>query len=312
MDTENVCGKRINVLGSVVTKTFFELVRDLQRGEKQQLSQEIVLHLKGEEHFFVATISLVTINNLPKNFGRGALIVLEDVTEVVRANKLRTWQEAAKQMAHEIKNPLTPIQLATQRLQRRFGKTLSEDPAFSQCTNVILEQVALIKGLVVHFSEFATMPGLNSEVADLNQIIQDVACLYRLSYADVDIGVESSEKIPLIMVDIKKIKRVLVNLFDNSIRALQTKYEDRWHCKEIKISTQISEDGRWINLLFADNGSGISPDVRDKLFLPYVSTEKKNMGLGLAIVRDIIALHGGTICLIPSEKGVMFHIQLPI
>lgn len=312
IDTEKVCGKRINIFGAVVTKAFLELVRNLQGGGKQKVSQAIVLTLKGEEHFFVTTISFVMVNNLPKNFEQGALIVLEDVTEVVRANKLRTWQEAAKQMAHEIKNPLTPIQLATQRMQRRFGKTLCEDPVFFQCTDVILEQVALIKSLVVHFSEFATMPALKCEMTNLNKIVQEVACLYRLSYADILIEVELFEEMPEVSIDIKKIKRVLVNLFDNSIRALQARDGDKWACKQIKINTKMSEDGRWVSVLFADNGPGIAQEVRDKLFLPYVSTEKKNMGLGLAIVRDIIALHGGTICLIPSAKGAMFHVQLPI
>lgn len=234
------------------------------------------------------------------------MIVLEDVTEVVKANKLRTWQEAAQQMAHEIKNPLTPIQLATQRLQRRLGKSLCDDPVFFQCTDTILEQVALIKGLVDHFSEFATMPAVQCEPAQVNKIVEEVVRLYRLSYPEELISVHYDEKLPLVFVDVKKIKRVLVNLFDNSIRALGRK------SGTITLKTQQSPDGRWVELLFGDTGPGIAPEVREKLFLPYVSTEKKNMGLGLAIVHDIIAQHGGTILLLPCQKGVMFRIQLPV
>lgn len=310
MNIDTLSGKRISILGADVTQKFFELLKSLRDSYKQQISQEIVLSLKGEERYFVATISLVTINNLPKMFEKGSLIVLEDVSEVVKANKLRTWQEAAKQMAHEIKNPLTPIQLATQRLQRRFGKTLCEDAVFFQCTDVILEQVALIKNLVSHFSEFATMPALQCEQANINQIVQEVVNLYLVSYPDILIKVDLAENIPLIVIDIKKIKRVLVNLFDNSIRALQACDFDRRFCGEIRISTRKVDHESYVELLFADNGPGIAQDVRDKLFLPYVSTGKKNMGLGLAIVCDIIALHGGTICLIPSQKGVMFRIRL--
>jgi two-component system nitrogen regulation sensor histidine kinase NtrY len=215
-------------------------------------------------------------------------------------------------MAHEIKNPLTPIQLATQRLQRRFGKILCDDAVFFQCTNIILKQVALIKSLVMHFSEFATMPALQCEMADINQIVQEITDLYHLSYPDILIHVDLSKELPLISVDVKKIKRVLVNFFDNSIRALQTFEIEKGFQGEIKIITQKSDDKRWIELLFMDNGPGIAREVQDNLFLPYVSTEKKNMGLGLAIVQDIIMLHGGTICLLPCEKGVMFRIQLAV
>ncbi len=310
--TESIMEKRINIFGHIITETFFEMLRNFQTNNKTQLSQEIVLPFDGTEHFFVTTISLVAINNLPKNFEHGALIVLEDVTQLVKANKLRTWQEAAKQMAHEIKNPLTPIQLATQRLQRRLKKTLGNDIVFLQSTNIILEQVALIKNLVTHFSEFATMPLLQRAPANLNHIVKEVACLYNLSYPTISINVDLFEKIPILLIDSKKITRVLVNLFDNSIRALQA---DKTGCLfrgEIKIITQKSNDGLWIELLFADNGPGIAQDIKDKLFLPYVSTEKKNMGLGLAIVRDIITLHGGSICLISSSKGAMFRIRFTI
>lgn len=312
VNVDNLSGKRLSFLGSSVTQSFFSLIRSLRDDAGRQVSEEIVLPLKGEEHYFVTTISLVTINNLPKKFERGALIVLEDVSEVVKANKLRTWQEAAKQMAHEIKNPLTPIQLATQRMQRRFGKTLCEDPVFFQCTDVILEQVALIKNLVAHFSEFATMPALQCELANINQVIQEVVNLYVVSYSNVLIKVDLDQEVPLLLVDIKKMKRVLVNLFDNSIRALQSCDFDRRFRGEIKITTKKIPQEPFVEILFADNGPGIAQDIRDKLFLPYVSSEKKNMGLGLAIVCDIIALHGGTICLIPCEKGVMFRIRLAL
>ncbi len=308
---EKVRGKRINVLGRAVTEKFFALIRELRKTQRQNISQEIVFTLQEEPRFFVTTISFVKVNNLPRNIEQGVLIVLEDVTEVVKANKLRTWQEAALQMAHEIKNPLTPIQLATQRLQRRLGKTLCDDPVFFQCTDVILEQVALIKNLVTHFSEFATLPVMQCELANMQQIVQEVVSLYRISYPETTIITSFDENLPLVAVDIKRIKRVLVNLFDNSMRALLEGPHRKGDGKII-ITLKKTDDDRWIELLFADTGPGIAQEVRDKLFLPYVSTEKKNMGLGLAIVHDIIMQHGGSIVLVPSDIGVVFRILLPM
>lgn len=303
---EQIQGKRISVLGDVIIKDFFDLVRELRRTGKQTISRELIFPLQKESRVFMTTVSFVNKSDV--------LVVLEDITDVVKANKLRTWQEAAQQMAHEIKNPLTPIQLATQRLQRRLGKHLCDDTVFFQSTDIILEQVALIKNLVTHFSEFASMPDLRCEEADLNQIVQEVVRLYAFSYPHVSIKVILSPDLDPVFVDIKKMKRVLVNLFDNSMRALQNGLTQGGHhgSEQITITTRKSYDGRFVELLFGDTGPGIAPEVRDKLFLPYVSTEKKNMGLGLAIVHEIITQHGGAISMLPCSRGVLFCMLVPI
>ena len=228
---------------------------------------------------------------------------------MVKANTIKTWQEAAKQVAHEIKNPLTPIQLATQRLQRKFSlKQLNDEKMFFDCTDTILNQVAVIKELVSHFAEFASMPTPMIELTDINQIIQEILSLYQLSYPSIEFKIDLNVELPQIKTDKQKIKRAFINLFDNSIRALlSTKTSPKILC----INTQ-NHDVNKIKILISDNGPGVAESVKDRLFLPYVSTENKNMGLGLAIVHDTIVQLGGSIQLLQTQQGAAFQIILPI
>lgn len=236
---------------------------------------------------------------------------LDDQNQMMlKMNTLKTWQEAAKQMAHEIKNPLTPIQLATQRMQRKYGQILENDPAFVECTNIILSQVKIIQGLVSHFSKFATMPQLRLEPTCIDDLIRDAAALYQISYPDVTIELIFEPQGCMLNLDKNKMKRVFTNLLDNSVRAIQKM--DNESDKIIKIQSSISEDGNALEIMFSDTGLGISKPMMSKLFLPYVSTEKKNMGLGLAIVSEIILHHGGTIHVEPSDIGAKFKIVLPL
>jgi len=302
-----ICDKRISIAGTHIVQTFFKALRNMtQILHKTCHTQEHIFTINGEDRSFVVTLSIVLINNIPTKKQYGTLVVLEDVTDVVKANKLKTWQEAAKQMAHEIKNPLTPIQLATQRLQRKFGKLLHHEESFIQSTQIILEQVSLIKNLVVHFSEFAKMPPIERQFTCLKTIISDVCNLYKLSYPAITITYKGPKKIDLMMLDEKKIKRVFFNLFDNSIRALR---EQNNAC--ISITMKKDSIMHCYNITFSDNGPGIAQHIKDNLFFPYVSTEQKNMGLGLSIVRDIITLHNGSIETMPSTSGATFIIKLP-
>jgi two-component system, NtrC family, nitrogen regulation sensor histidine kinase NtrY len=237
-------------------------------------------------------------------------VMIEDLTEIVKINKIKTWQEAAKQMAHEIKNPLTPIQLATQRLQRRFGAVLSNDPAFFDCTTTILSQVRVIKDLVTHFSVFASMPSPVIEIVDMSALIREIVCLYQLSYPTISLVVHMDPEQITVKTDKNKIRLVLINLLDNSIRVLM-QHVDKAD-KQIVIRLYIDKSAAKVHLVFADNGPGIAQSVRDTLFLPYVSTEKKNMGLGLAIVRDTVVQLGGTVTLDSVSDGATFRIILPL
>jgi two-component system nitrogen regulation sensor histidine kinase NtrY len=221
---------------------------------------------------------------------------------IEQEQKMKTWQEAAKQVAHEIKNPLTPIQLATERLQRKFGKQLENDPLFLDCTTTIIDQVNTIKTLIHYFVQFASLPPVTITACNLAQVIDDVLKLYRASYPAITFTVDEPVALPLVYTDSAKIKLVLINLLDNSVRA---------GALTITISLNRDHATNEIIMTCADNGPGIPETLRETLFLPYVSTNKKNLGLGLAIVHQIFKQLGGSICLLQSQRGAVFLCRLP-
>lgn len=303
--------KKINFFGADVQKKFFDLSKELIKSGKNQLAKEVTFPFKTETVTFM--IYLTFIENSYAFSEKGLLVVIEDLTDIVKVNKIKTWQEAAKQIAHEIKNPLTPIQLATQRLQRKLKKEQKEDTTSIECTNTILNHVKIIKDLITHFSNISAMPTSNLEPVDINKLIKGTTILYEVSYPTVKFNHELEGYLPFIKLDRKKINRVLINLIDNSIRATQEINQKENKIKPaITIKTSFKKGLNQIELLISDNGPGIPKDVKSKLFLPYVSGSKKNMGLGLAIVHDIIVQLNGTIKLVHSNQGAIFQILLPV
>ncbi len=306
--------KKVSFFGPKITQLFFSLIRKFKKSGKQQFTKEITFSHDSITKTFM--VHFTFIETTIKRESKGLLVVIEDMTDIFKINKIKTWQEAARQLAHEIKNPLTPIQLATQRLRRKHRKMAGmagEDPVFLESTDTILNQVHLIRNLVAHFSEFARMPEGKKEQTNMNSIVREVACLYQVSYPNITFLYDLEEFLPSLYVDKKKIKRVLINLFDNSIRALTNEKHKHeiGNEKHLSIKTRFKTGRNQIELLLSDNGPGIPRAVRDKLFLPYISIEKKNTGLGLAIVHDIITQMGGTIKLISPSTGAAFRILLP-
>ena len=304
--------KKVNFLGSFARDIFFSLVRELDKSEKTYLAKEITFSHEGEAKTFM--IYLTVIQNAVLDESKGILVVMQDLSEVYKMNKIKTWQEAAKQMAHEVKNPLTPIQLATQRLQRKLRKQGCQDPVLMDCADTILHQVKIIKDLVGHFSEFAKMPDCKIEQLDINEIIMRVGPLYEMSYPQINFSYDLQNFLPAFKADRKKMKRVLVNLLDNSVRVLEEMSNSE---RKVSIKTSFKTGRNQIELIISDNGPGIPKDVRQKLFLPYVSSGNKNMGLGLAIVHDIVRQNGGSIKLLQSPinsdfQGAIFQILLPV
>lgn len=303
-------GKKFTVFGSEIAAQATNFMHELMTCGHDHIAKELSLTFSAQPKTFMVYGRLFVFSPTAGHEPDGLLIMIEDLTELVKINKIKTWQEAAKQMAHEIKNPLTPIQLATQRLQRRFGAVLSNDPAFFDCTTTILNQVKVIKDLVTHFSVFASMPSPVIEVVDMGNLVREIICLYQLSYPSITFVFESDPLHVTIKTDKNKIRLVLINLLDNSVRILAN-YDGHAN-KQVTISLRVDEQASKVHLFFADNGPGIAQGVRDTLFLPYVSTEKKNMGLGLAIVRDTVVQLGGSITLDGVAIGAMFHIILPL
>jgi len=279
------------------------LVAGAGRAKAEPAVQEIALPREGQElHLAVVAPALEGESGAPE----GVLLVLDDVTPLIRAQKVAAWREVARRLAHEIKNPLTPIQLSAERLRRHFADAPPGARALvEECTSTIVGEVESLKGLVDEFSQFARMPSPRTVPTDLHQLIADTLALYEGIFTDVRIEHRFGADVPLVRLDSEQVRRVIINLVDNAIEAT----ERRGH---IVVETQRDAANNIVRVFVADDGPGIPPVEREKLFLPYYSTKRRGSGLGLAIVRRIIAEHGGSIDVGDNvPRGTRFTIELP-
>jgi two-component system nitrogen regulation sensor histidine kinase NtrY len=236
----------------------------------------------------------------------GVLLVFDDITPLIRAQKVAAWREVARRLAHEIKNPLTPIQLSAERLRRHFSGAPTHARALvEECTTTIVGEVESLKGLVDEFSQFARMPSPRTVPTNLAKLINDTLALYNGLFGDIRFEQRFEPRTPVVRLDPEQIRRVIINLVDNAIEAME-------RSGTITIETGLDPANNLVRLIVADNGPGIPVAEREKLFLPYYSTKRRGSGLGLAIVRRIIAEHGGTIDVgSNAPKGTRFTIELP-
>ena len=268
------------------------------------LEREVTVAREGHEaHLTVVATPLIGDGGVPE----GQILVLDDVTPLIRAQKVAAWREVARRLAHEIKNPLTPIQLSAERLKRHFADAPSGARALvDECTTTIIGEVESLKGLVDEFSQFARMPTPRTAPTDLHALITSALSLYDGIFTDVDFVQHFAGSLPLVRLDPEQVRRVIINVVDNAIEAMDRR-------GRIVIETAHDEPNHLVRLVIADNGPGIPPGEREKLFLPYYSTKRRGSGLGLAIVRRIIAEHGGTIDASDNEPvGTRFTIELPV
>jgi len=258
---------------------------------------------EGQElHLAVVATALVGESGAPA----GAVLVLDDVTPLIRAQKVAAWREVARRLAHEIKNPLTPIQLCAERMRRHFaGAPPAARALVDECTTTIVGEVESLKGLVDEFSQFARMPAPRTVPTDLAQLITETIALYNGILTDVRIERRFADGVPLVRLDAEQIRRVIINLVDNAIEAMERR-------GEIIVETQLDRANSVARVVVADDGPGIPLAEREKLFLPYYSTKRRGSGLGLAIVRRIIAEHGGSVEVTDNTPhGTRFTIELP-
>lgn len=221
------------------------------------------------------------------------------------AQRAAAWREVAKRIAHEIKNPLTPIRVSAERLQKKFGEKV-EDKAFLQCTSMIINEVDGLKDLVNEFSLFARLPEIELKKGDINKMIREALVLFDQSDSKIQIQFKADKKIPEFLFDYQQIRRAVANLVDNALAA-QTK---KGICVWIETSLQKSKR---IQIVIEDNGVGASPDMYDRLFEPYVTTKKGGTGLGLAIVRRTFEEHNGKINVYRGKtQGLKFIAELPL
>jgi two-component system nitrogen regulation sensor histidine kinase NtrY len=273
------------------------------RASGEPAAQEIALQRDGQEvHLAAVATALVGDSGAPE----GLVIVLDDVTPLIRTQKVAAWREVARRLAHEIKNPLTPIQLSAERLRRHFASAPSGARALvDECTTTIVGEVESLKGLVDEFSQFARMPSPKAVPTDLHQLILDSLALYDGIFTDVTIEHRFAADVPLVRLDSEQIRRVIINLIDNAVEATERR-------GRIVVETARDQANNIVRIVVADNGPGIPAAEREKLFLPYYSTKRRGSGLGLAIVRRIIAEHGGSIDAGDNTpRGTRFTIELP-
>jgi len=279
---------------------------ELLRSGKDSIRRQISLSVQGQQLTLLLNITSLRDEN---NQFMGTVIVFDDLTQLQKAQRMAAWREVARRIAHEIKNPLTPIQLSAQRLRRRYLSQFSaREDIFDECTKMIVSQVDDLKNLVNEFSNFARMPASNPSNQDLNDIISETLILYQEGHREISFNF-AQKPLPVLQLDREQMKRVIINLLDNAIHAV----EEVKRLGKITLITEIIEELQMITLTVADNGCGI-PDVdKPRLFEPYFSTKTSGTGLGLAIVATIISDHNGYIRVKNNHPyGTKIIIELPI
>lgn len=280
------------------------LLDRLQAARTDAIEQQVRLTLPGRT--LVLRMSLSALRD-DENAYLGMVLVFDDLSHLLKAQRMEAWREVARRIAHEVKNPLTPIQLSAQRLRRRYAERLGKDGAvFEECTQTIIQQVDELKQLVNEFSSFARMPAIKPAPHNLNEVIQEALVLYQEGHREITFTVVPDKELPEVEVDRDQIKRVMLNLLDNAVAAIE-------RTGEITVETFFDAPLRMARIEVADTGCGIPPEDRGRLFEPYFSTKKSGTGLGLAIVSSIVADHNGHIRVKDNEpRGTRFIIELPV
>ena len=260
----------------------------------------------------------VTVSSLgPRRSNRGYVVVVDDLTDLLRAQKAAAWQEVAQRIAHEIKNPLTPIQLSSQRLSRYLERhraiASKNDPPelvrlVGECSSLIEREVRVLESLVGEFSQFARFPTAKLSPASPNEIVNEALSVFDGRLEGIRVRKDLAPDLPVIRADGELLRRVLVNLIDNAAEAMEGS-----SVKELLLCTRFNSDREIVEIIVADSGHGISPEDKDRLFLPHFSTKDRGTGLGLAIASRIMAEHHGSIRVEDNlPTGAKFILQLPM
>ncbi|MEK2690129.1 sensor histidine kinase [Bdellovibrio sp. GT3] len=305
VDAERYIGKSVRELLTLeYFRTFAELLKTMQDHKIESIQKEFRLNVQGEAVPLQMSLSILKDE---KGEAVGKVLVFDDMTPIVNAQRSAAWTEVARRIAHEIKNPLTPIKLSAERLQRKFGATIT-DPAFSECTTMIVKQVDGLKNLVNEFSNFARLPQARPVVANFNSVIEESLALYRQAHPQVRFDFLPDADLPEFKFDPDQFRRVLVNLVENAVAAVAKEPQPI-----VQIVTRYDKDIKTMRMTVADNGDGVSPEQRNRIFEPYYSTKEGGTGLGLPIVKRIIEDHNGFIRATANEpKGLKLVIEIPV
>jgi two-component system nitrogen regulation sensor histidine kinase NtrY len=291
------------VFGGPELREVVALVQRVRRLKAGAVEQALHVRRGGAS---LSLLASATTLRAPDGEYAGAVIVFDDLTELLQAQRLAAWREVAQRIAHEIKNPLTPIQLSAQRLRRRLARNPADEPLVTECTETIIQEVDGLRRLVDEFSRFARMPALSPRPTDLRGVVDAVVVLYRESHPTLRLRSRYGDDLPLVEVDPDHIRRAVLNLVDNAVGAVEGGGE------VVVEIVHLVEVGR-VQVVVSDTGPGIPPEDRDKLFLPYFSTKTNGMGLGLPIVHEIVTEHRGTVRVEDNPpRGSRFIMELPV
>lgn len=303
ISSDEIINKNYSVLVEKLgSKELMETVKSIRRRDFKKIEKEVNATVREKKILLRVFISSLRDD---QNF-LGTLVVFDDLTEVMRAQKAIAWEEVARRIAHEIKNPLTPIKLSTEHMIKKWQKK-DEDfgQVFERSTKTIIKEVESLRMLVDEFSRFGKMPQIIKSPVVISSILDNIVNLYK-DYKEVEIKVLKQDNEPVVEIDSEQIKRVIINIVDNAIQAMEEK-------GRIIIRTYQDIDLNRICVDIEDNGPGIKKEDYEKLFLPYFSTKKDGTGLGLAIAKKVMNEHRGDIKVNDNKpKGTIFTIELPI
>ena len=309
-DLDAAAGKTLAELAggdNLLTQLVAALQKKFESGQTEWREQ---LELRGEGG---RRVLMCACTALPGEEGKpaGYVVVFDDITVMLQAQRDAAWGEVARRLAHEIKNPLTPIQLSAERMRRRFLGSMVEQDArvLERATHTIVQQVEAMKQMVNAFSEYARAPEMTLATFDLNQLVQEVADLYRAQDSHTQLKVELARDLPALEADRGRVRQILNNLMTNSMEALEGR-----EGAEIEITTRREDSaaGPLVQISVADNGPGFAPDIIGQAFDPYVTSKPRGTGLGLAIVKKIVEEHGGHIeAENRREGGARVRVTLP-
>ena len=308
--------KEDDLAGKKLAEAVPEFGPHIKRAQKQGrrlATDQIALRRAGSERNFAVRVT-------SEGAGQGYVVTFDDITELVSAQRSTAWADVARRIAHEIKNPLTPIQLSAERIRRKYGSAITKDrEIFDQCTDTIIRQVSDIGRMVDEFSAFARMPKPVMEMHDVREIVREAVFLFQVSRPDIEFELDLPDKPIMTMSDQRLLTQAVTNLVKNASEGIDTAEEaDPARKGTGHITAKVRTKGDRIHLTIIDNGCGLPKENRERLVEPYMTTRVKGTGLGLAIVQRITEQHGGKIHLADAPKrdgkveGASVRMDLPI
>jgi nitrogen fixation/metabolism regulation signal transduction histidine kinase len=300
----SLTGERIEDL--LPAECWDDLAGVIRRGQRMgAASTEIEMHARGRTmHLGVTSARLELAHSK-----QGTVLVVEDMTELLRAQRQLAWKEVAQRVAHEIKNPLTPIALSAERIGRHLERRQPDSmQVIRKCSEVILGCVGTLRTLVDQFSALAQFPAPQPRPCDLNRVVEEALALFAGRLEGITVEWDLEPDLPAVLADHDGIRRALANLIDNAAEAMQGSL-----LRVLGVHSALSEDGAAVEVTISDTGHGLTDEIRERLFLPFYSTKSRGTGLGLSIAAKIVQEHGGSLRAEGNiPKGARFMLRLPL